>query len=222
MDTLADVAMPPPPDPAGRSFALLAQDERDRLTKLLRPLPWIDGLITAMVIAPASPDETDGDDEALDWLYLIWKEGSEAEIGKLTLPQSAEIVDPVMAHYVHIAELLCDEPEAYRPYLAGYSDPMEAASQWAAGFWGGLSINPDVWTSTLEDEDALPLLVAVLSLVRDAEMPEAVRNDADSPFRNMPPDRREHMRRSALDMLPEIVLALHDYSLGLDEAGAQE
>jgi yecA family protein len=221
MDTLADTAMPRPPDPTGRSFALLAQDERGRLSKLLRPLPWIDGLIAAMVVAPEAPPQTADNDEALDWLYLIWNEGSEAEVGKLTLPQSAEIIDPVMAHYVHVAEALCDAPEAYRPYLAGFGDPMEAASQWAAGFWGGLSINPAVWTSTLEDEDALPLLVAILSLVQDDDMPEAVRNDADSPFRDMPPDRREHMRRSALDMLPEIVLALHDYSLGLDEEAEQ-
>ena len=222
MDTLAGTTMPPPPDPTGRSFALLDEAERSRISALLRPLPWIDGLVAAMAITPASPDETDGDDEALDWLYLIWKEGREAEVGKLTLPQSAEIVDPVMAHYVHVAESLCDEPDAYRPYLAGFSDPLEAASLWAAGFWGGLSIKPDAWASTLEDEDALPLLAAVLSLVRDADMPEAVRNDANSPFRDMPPDRREHMRRSTLEMLPEIVLALHDYSVGLDEASGQD
>lgn len=220
MDTLASTAMPPPPDPTGRSFALLAQDERDRLSKLLRPLPWIDGLIAAMVVAPEASQETAENDDALDWLYLIWNEGREAEVGKLSLPQSAEIVDPVMAHYVHVAETLCDAPEVYRPYMAGFSDPLEAASLWAAGFWGGLSINPGVWTSTLEDEDALPLLVAILSLVRDADMPEAVQ--ADSPFRDMPPDRREHMRRSTVEMLPEIVLALHDYSLGLDEAGDPE
>ena len=216
MDTLADTAMPPSPDPTGRSFALLAQDERDRLSKLLRPLPWIDGLIAAMVVAPEAPQETAENDEALDWLYLIWNEGSEAEVGKMTLPQSAEIVDPVMAHYVHVAEALCDAPEAYRPYMAGCSDPLEAASLWAAGFWSGLSIKPGVWASTLEDEDALPLLVAILSLVQDEDMPESVR--ADSPFQDMPPDRREHMRRSTIEMLPEIVLALHDHSLGLDEA----
>jgi yecA family protein len=216
MDTLDGAAMPPPPDPTGRSFALLAQDERDRLSKLLRPLPWIDGLIAAMVVAPEAPQETAENDEALDWLYLIWNEGREGEVGELTPPQTVEIVDPVMAHYVHVAEALCDDPEAYRPYLAGFGDPLEAASQWVAGFWGGLSIKPDAWAPLLEDEDALPLLVAILSLVRDEDMPESVR--ADSPFQDMPPDRREHMRRSAIEMLPEIVLALHDHSLGLDEA----
>ena len=219
MDTLASTAMPLPPDLTGRSFALLAQDERDRLSKLLRPLPWIDGLIAAMVVAPEAPQETAENDEALDWLYLIWNEGSEAEVGQLSLPQTAEIVDPVMAHYIHVAEALCDDPEAYRPYLGGSGDPLEAASQWAAGFWGGLSVQPGAWAPLLEDEDSLPLLVAILSLVRDADMPEAVRDDADSPFRNMPPERREHMRRSTIEMLPEIVLALHDYSLGHDEAG---
>ena len=222
MDTLADVAMPPPPDPTGRSFALLAQAERDRLSKLLRPLPWIDGLIAAVVVAPEARQETAENDEELDWLYLIWNEDGEAEVGELTRPQTVEIVDPVMAHYVHVAEALCDEPEAYRPYLGGSGDRLEAASQWAAGFWGGLSIQPGAWAPLLEDEDALPLLVAILSLVQDADMPEFVRTDPDSPFRTMPPERREHMRRSALEMLPEIVLALHDYSLGYDEAPDSE
>jgi yecA family protein len=222
MDTLASTAMPAPPDPTGRSFALLAQAERDRLSQLLRPLPWIDGLIAAMVVAPEATQEMAESDEALDWLYLIWSEGSQAAVGELSLPQSAEIVDPVMAHYVHVAEALCDDPEAYRPYLGGPGDPLEAASQWAAGFWGGLSLQPGAWAPLLEDEDALPLLVAILSLVQDADMPESVRADADSPFRNMPPERREHMRRSTLEMLPEIVLALHDYSLGYDEAGDSE
>jgi yecA family protein len=210
MDTLAGTGKPLPPDPSGRSFALLAQDERDRLSRLLRPLSWIDGLIAAMVVAPETPQETGGDDDDLDWLYLIWNEGREGEIGELTRPQTVEIVDPVMAHYVHVAEALCDDPEAYRPYLAGSGDPLEAASLWAAGFWGGLSLKPDAWAPLLEDEDALPLLVAILSLVQDADMPESVRADADSPFRDMPPDRREHMRRATLEMLPEIVLALHD------------
>jgi uncharacterized protein YecA (UPF0149 family) len=45
-------------------------------------------------------------------------------------------------------------------------------------------------------------------------MPEDAR--ADSPFRDMPPERHEHMRRSAVEMLPEIVLALHDQVLSLD------
>ncbi|HVG82802.1 MAG TPA: UPF0149 family protein [Methylomirabilota bacterium] len=218
MDTLAD-AMPPPLDPSGRSFALLDEAERDRLSPLLRPLPWIDGLITAMVIAPATPGEADGAEDGLDWLYMIWREGREAEVGALSLSGSAEIVDPVMAHYVHVADTLFEDPEAYRPYLAGSSDPAEAASLWAAGFWSGLSVSPDAWGATLEDEDALPLLAAVLSLVREADMPESVR--ADSPFQSMPAERREQMRGAAVEMLPEIILALHDHSLGLGE-GADE
>ena len=56
MDTQAGAAMPPLPDITGRSFALLDQAERDRIAPLLRPLPWIDGLIAAMVIAPSAAD----------------------------------------------------------------------------------------------------------------------------------------------------------------------
>ena len=217
MDTLAE-AMPPPLDPTGRSFALLSQQERDRLGTLLQPLPMIDGLITAELVAPVSPTEPSEDGDPLDWLNCIWNEERAAEIGTLTLPQTAAIVDPVLAHYTHVADALCEAPEAYRPYLAGSGDSLETASQWAAGFWAGISLNTKAWEPVLEDEDALPLLVAILSLVHEADMPEAMR--ADSPFREMPADRRERMRRSAAEMLPEIVLALHDYSLGLDEEEA--
>jgi uncharacterized protein len=216
MDTLAE-AMPPPLDPAGRSFALLSQEERDRLGALLQPLPMIDGLITAELVAPGEPGE-DGD--PLGWLDCIWNEERAVEIDALTVPQTAALVDPVLAHYAHVADALCEEPDAYRPYLAGSGDSLEMASQWAAGFWAGISVNSKAWEPVLEDEDALPLLVAILSLVREADMPEAMR--ADSPFRDMPADLRERMRRSAAEMLPEIVLALHEYSLGLDEAPEQD
>lgn len=214
MDTLADAAMPPPLDPNGRSFALLDEAERDRLGALLRPLPFVDGLVTATVVAPMTGDASDAD-EAAGWLDCIWSEAGAARIDGLNLAATAEFVDPVLAHYAHVADTLCEEPDTYRPYLAGSGDSLAAASQWASGFWCGVSLNADVWAPLLEDEDALPLLAAVLSLVQDADMPEAFR--ADSPFRDLPPDQLEHMRRSAVEMLPEIVLALHDYSLGLDE-----
>jgi yecA family protein len=217
MDTLAD-AMPPPLDPTGRSFALLDETERDRLGALLRPLPFVDGLITAAVVSPAAPSE-DGEDIAMDWVDCIWNEAGAAGIGALTLPESAAIVDPVLAHYAHVADTLCEEPETYRPYLAATGDSLAAASQWASGFWCGLSLNAGVWAPLLDDEDSRPLLTAVLSLVRDVDMPEPFR--ADSPFRDLPPEQLEHMRRSAVEMLPEIVLAFHDYALGPDEPGEE-
>ena len=65
------------------------------------------------------------------------------------------------------------------------------------------------------DEDALSLLVVILSLLRDEDLPEEMR--AKSPFRDMPADRRDRMRRAAVEMLSEIVPALHEHALGLDE-----
>lgn len=211
METLAGDAMPS--DLTGRSFALLDQTERERLATLLRPLPWIDGLIAAVVITPDAPDEADEVEGALDWLDIIWSEEKDDEVDKLTARQSVEIVAPVMDHYCHVADSLFDESDTYRPYLAGFSDPLEAASQWAAGFCGGLSLNMEAWVPLLADEDALPLLVAIFSLVGDGELPDDIR--ADSLFRDVPLHRREQMRRSAVEMLPEIVRALHEHALGL-------
>jgi len=145
MDTQAGAAMPPLPDITGRSFALLDQAERDRIAPLLRPLPWIDGLIAAMVIAPSAADapedlpEIEDVEAALDWLDFIWSEANEDAVEKLTMPQSMEIVAPVMDHYCHVANSLLDAPDTYRPYLAGASDPAvrpavyEKARSWYPG-----------------------------------------------------------------------------------------
>jgi uncharacterized protein len=212
METLAGDAMTPETDLTGRSFASLDQAERDRLATLLRPLPWIDGLVAAVAIAPDTPDMADEVEDALDWLDVIWREEKDDEVGKLTARQSIEMVSPVMDHFMHVSDALGDEAESYRPYLAGYSDPLEAASQWAAGFCGGISLYMDAWEPLLADEDALPLLFALFSLVREEELPEDIR--ADSPFRAMPPDRLERMRREAVETLPEIVRALNEHALG--------
>jgi uncharacterized protein len=224
MDTLAGAAMPSLPDDlTGRSFALLDQAERDRLGTLLRPLAWIDGLIAAMVVAPEAPGKTDEVEGALDWLDVVWREEKEDDVGELTLRQSVEIVTPVMDHYCHVVNMLFEAPETYRPYLAGCSDPLEAAAQWADGFRVGISLGPDAWGPLFADEDALSLLVLIFSLLREEDLPAEMR--AESPFRDVPADRRDRMRRAAVEMLAEIVPALHEHALdvnGNDDADLDE
>ena len=213
MDTLAGGAMPPLRlDPTGRSFALLDQAERERLGKLLRPLAWIDGLITAAVIAPVAPNEAD--DEA-DWLDYVWNEASREEIRELTPLQTVEFCSPLVDHYAYVANALFTEPEAYRPYLAGFSDPLEAAACWAEGFRVGTCLSLDAWKPLLNDKDVLLMLIAILGLVREEDIPEDLRDD--SPFCHVPPDQREHIRRETVEMLPRIVRSLFYHTLDLDE-----
>jgi uncharacterized protein len=213
--------MTPEPDLTGRSFASLDQAERDRLAALLRPLPWIDGLIAAVAIAPDTADMADDVEGALEWLDLVWSEEKQKEVDRLTPRQSIEMLAPVMDHYTHVSDALADEPKAYRPYLAGFGDPLEAASQWATGFCGGVSLYMDAWQPLLDDEDAQPLLVAIFSLLSEAELPEDIA--VDSPFRGIPADRLERVRREAVERLPEIVGTLYrqaldfDADFGLDE-----
>jgi yecA family protein len=214
MDTLADAAMPPPLDLTARSFALLDQGERDRMQPLLRPLAWIDGLMTALVVAPSSAELS----LSPVWLDYIWNEEKEAEILAMTPEQTSDFLGQATDHYCHVAACLLDAPEAYRPYLGGFTDQLEAAAQWAAGFCGGIGLRAEAWVPLFADEDALSLLVAIFCLVPDAELPGELK--AESPFRDMPPDRRAHMRRSAVEMLPDIVRSLYDSTLDLEEAGA--
>ncbi|HWE20290.1 MAG TPA: UPF0149 family protein [Hyphomicrobiaceae bacterium] len=199
----AGAALPSPLDATGRSFALLDHTERDRLSAVLRPLAWIDGLITAVIVGPDEPE---------DWVEHVW---SESGLGELTPAQASDVAVVVDDHFLHLADTLYDDPEAYRPYLIGPGDEMAAAAQWAAGFRFGIRLQPEPWAPLVEDEDVRPLLAAIFSLERDEDIPEDER--AESPFRDMPADMREHMRRTAFDMLPTLVLALHDYSLDLDD-----
>jgi yecA family protein len=206
MAMLAGAALPPLPEPTGRSFALLDQAERDRLTAVLRPLAWIDGLITAAILSP--------DEEPEDWIEHVWNDDNEGEIEKLTLAQSNDLLSAVVDQYCHVTEMLFEHPESHRPYLSGCSNRMEAAGQWAAGFRFGIRLQPGHWEPFIENDDARSLLAAILSLERDEGLPEET--GTDSPFRDMPADQREHLRRTAVDMLPDIVLSLHAYSVSFD------
>jgi uncharacterized protein len=207
----------------GRSFFLLDQDERERLGTVLRPLAWIDGLIAALIIAPAGGEEGDGEEDdidednvekALEWLDHIWNEESEAKQANLTALQSARVVIPVMDHYGHVASTMIEDPEAYRPYLAGFDDPLEAAAQWAAGFCTGISLAAEAWEPLFANEEAAPALVAIFSLLRAEDIPEEVRAEVP-PL--LEPEEAERMRRTAAEMLPGIVQSLHDIARDFDQ-----
>jgi uncharacterized protein len=188
-------------DPTARSFVLLDQAERERLAAVLRPLPWVDGLLTAVIVAPEEPE---------DWPDHVYAEGV---LDTLELTQEEEVTAVVDNQFMHVVDTLYDDPQAYRPYLNGNGDRMEAAAQWAAGFRFGIRLYPEPWRVLIDNEDARSLLGAIFSLEQDDQLAEG--SPVDSPFRDVPADRREHMRRSALELLPNLVLALHDFSLDL-------
>jgi uncharacterized protein len=198
----AGAAMPLPPASGSRSFALLDQVERARLAPLLRPLPWLDGFLTAIIISPAEPS---------DWPNHVYAESAPEQ---LELSQEDEIASVIDDHFMHVVDALYDDPDAYRPYLNGAGDPMEAAAQWAAGFRFGIRLQPEPWRPIVANGDARSLLTAIFSLERDEHIAEEERTE--SPFRDMPADRREHMRHSTLEVLPSLVIALHAFSLELD------
>jgi yecA family protein len=202
----ASATLPPLPQFTGRSFARLDETERDRLEAVFRPLAWIDGLITAAILAP--------EEEPEDWIDHVWNEDNEDEIDTLTLAQSNDLLAAVVDQYCHVTETLFESPDQLRPYLSGCSDRMEAAAQWAAGFRFGIRLRPEPWDPFIANDDARSLLAAILSLERDNDMSEE--GKASSPFRDMPAGQREHLRRAAIDMLPDIVVALHAYSVDLD------
>lgn len=193
-------------DPQARTFATLNKADRQRASAVLRPLPWVDGLITAMVLSPS-------DFEPEGWLQQIWLED---EFGKLTSAQAGEVDAIIIDHFDQLFAVLFENPDAYAPFL-GNGDALEAAMQWAAGFGFGIRLQPESWRPLIDDDGARALMVLIFCLERDEDQPEVSR--ADSPFKDISPDRRHEMRREAAAVLPDVVRALHAFSLDLD-AGA--
>jgi uncharacterized protein len=184
-----------------RTFATLTRDEAASLVVPLRPLPWVDGLITAAVIAPEEPE---------DWIDHLWVED---EIGKLTLPQTNGLLSVVLDQFGHVADMLCNNPRAYRPFLGAGSDQVAAAAQWATGFRFGIRLNPEQWAPLIDDDNARAMLALIFCLERDEGLVEPER--ADAPFRDITPERREEMRRDGLALLPAVICGLNEFSLAL-------
>jgi len=185
-----------------RTFVDLDPDEAARLSDTLRPLPWIEGLITAAIIAPQLPG---------DWLDHIWAEGGRDKltaVGAKTLSSLAE------GQFIRVCETLFDDPAAYSPFLGDGSDRMEAVAQWAAGFRFGIRLLPEPWAPLIEDDDTRTLLASIFSLERDEDLSDDER--AVSPFRAVSPATRDNMRRSAAALLADVIPALNAASVELD------
>jgi uncharacterized protein len=191
-----------PRAPPKRSLLGLGQDEAAHLVANTRPPPWLDGLITAMVVAPEYPE---------DWLDHIWADGA---LEGLTPAQAKDIESMVEDHFCHVLDVLFESPHIYCLHLDGESDHLEAAAQWAAGFRFGIRLHPEPWRPLFDDDTSRILVAAIFSLERDESLTEEDR--ANALFRDISPERLEEMRRTVVPMLPDIVRGLHGFSLALD------
>ncbi len=189
-------------DPSNRSFLSLDQNEAAHLASNVRPLPWLDGLIAALVVAPEEPDH---------WLDHIWADGT---LERLTPTQAKGIKSMVEDHYCNVVDVLFESPHIYCPHLGGGSDELEAAAQWATGFRFGIRLHPEPWRPLIDDDTSRTLLAAIFCLEPDEDL--SGNDTGDPPFHDISPERREEMRRAAILMLPDVVRGLHEFSLALD------
>lgn len=186
--------------PRRRNFAALSAAERARLGAILRPLPWIDGLITALAMVP---------DEPAGWSDHIW---ASDRIETVTAEQVSRVTAVIMEHCADVTTALFTRPKRYQPFLG--ADRIRGAGEWAAGFRFGMKVHPEPWDPLIDDDAARTLLGAILCLERVEDMPEEER--ADSPFADVPPERLEEMRRSSIEILPNVVRGLLDFGRNLD------
>lgn len=191
-------------DPMARTFATLSPSDRARAGAALRPLPWVDGLITAMALSPAElePD---------DWFQHAWLDDG---LDKLTPAEVSEVEAIVIDHFQQLFAVLFENPEAYAPFL-GDGDALAAASQWAAGFRFGIRLDPEPWAPLIDSDDARTMLGAIFCLEREEDLPEADR--PNHPFSDIPTARRQEMAAQAIAVLPAAVRALNELSILLGD-----
>jgi uncharacterized protein len=177
--------------PEGRNFAALSKTERARLRTILRPLPWLDGFITALAAVPEEP---------AGWTAYIWADDA---LESVTEDQASKVDTVVLDHSIAVAKTLFTDPESYQPFLADGPDRDQGAAQWAAGFRFGIELHPEPWRPLIEDDAARTLLTAIFCLERTEDMLEEDRSEF--PFHDLPPARLEEMRQSAATILPAVV-----------------
>jgi uncharacterized protein len=185
----------PSPQSSRDDFARLVTGETATLAGGLRPLPWIDGLLTATMVSPVLVDMELWLDEVV----------SEETWGRATPRQLDRAVSILADRVVHIAEQLADA-DAYRPFLGSGPDRLAAAAEWAAGFRSGMSLQPEPWEPLFESEDVRALLGVIFCLERDEDLPDEIK--VDPPFAQVTPERRHELRLMAVEMLPAAVVGL--------------
>jgi yecA family protein len=131
--------------PEGRNFAALSKTERARLRTILRPLPWLDGFITALAAVPEEP---------AGWTAYIRADDA---LESVTEDQASKVDTVVLDHSIAVAKTLFTDPESYQPFLADGPDRDQGAAQWAAGFRFGIELHPEPWRPLIEDDAARTL-----------------------------------------------------------------
>ena len=187
------------------TFADLGTGNTAMLAGGLRPLAWIDGLLTATMVSPqfVGPEL---------WLGLACDDDA---LGNLTLQQMNDFAEVLMDRQLEIITQLDEQPDTYRPYLGSSTDRMAAAGEWAAGFRAGIRVQPEPWAPLIDNYHTRMVLVAIFCLERDEDLSSG--QGANSPFADVPPERREQMRVIGVDLLPATVAALYVASVELAE-----
>ncbi len=138
----------------------MADEGYDRLEELLDKhcdmnLEMLDGFFAALLAGPEHRN-------AIDYLSVIWGEGTPAELALPTRDEQQEFVQLVVNHWNSTNQLLESET-LFSPIL---KEDLETADahDWASGFMKGVSMHSSAWQKFLNDENNAGPMVPIFAL----------------------------------------------------------
>jgi uncharacterized protein len=161
-------------------------------------LEELDGFAAGLVVCPdvILPSE---------WLPVVWGLSEEAEAPIFeTLDHANKVIALVMGHYNHVARMLSETPERYRPLLTKDERNGDIFWEfWIEGFEKAMKLRPAAW---------LPLLEA------DAETSFAIRGlltlaDVARRDERLPLLKRRELEEDAPELIGPWLLAINDWRI---------
>ncbi|MFZ5789527.1 MAG: UPF0149 family protein [Pseudomonadota bacterium] len=204
-DPVAGLAWLAEPPPAPERASDEPADPAEAIRLSARELGWLAGFLDSAQVPETTMnlEELDGFFAALvagparipfsESMKAIWG-GWDGEGPAYDSPEQAQLVtDLLTRHWNTIATRL----EARFPHvpLIFPARPEDRGRGWAQGFTMGLDLGRDAWLPLFQDEEAGPIVFAILSLIAD---------EYDEEAEEITPEARAEI----LDMLPAIIFGI--------------
>jgi uncharacterized protein len=163
----------------------------DRAPPECMGLSDLDGFLTGLVVGPKAV-------EPAAWLPTVWGDDDPVFANAAEAEAMQQII---LSRYNEIRTTLRDSPEDHSPVLIEDSEGEIIYDDWAAGFLGAVSLQPEAWAPLFEDDDAVSLLLPIV-VAGGEDGGEGV---------GLAPEAEETLRREMPEYLPLAILGIQGF-----------